>query len=547
MAYETGKQRAARVPLDYFKHPDWLQRWKLRFTGLALVFTLAWLAIGWVRSDQGRYRYSRGPVAAVHGAWETECQACHVSFMPMDSKEGMGHLLGLRSESDTRCVVCHKGPEHHASQITEQTPGCGHCHRDHRGVDAKLARVADGDCTLCHGNLTKHVKAGVQTEYQNVSLFEARPAGSTSLGHPNFKVFREPNSADPGMLRLNHKRHMTPGMVLTADGKAFTLADIKDSAERERYRLQQPEGQRADSSPVHLDCVSCHRLDSGNFGIKPDMLGNLPTQPLLPPRAPGAYMLPIVYDMQCKACHPLDLERAKPDNPKVASLTLPHRLQPQDMHGWLTKTFENRYLKGEGSNLLDKFVPVRPIPGKAMTEPSKLTALAKDAIANQVYESEKAMYWNAKLCGECHHFDTTKPGGKVDPALVKLGTAPDLRVRPTAVPVIWYQHASFNHAAHRSVDCRQCHAKAYPFLPDGKANPTVSEKTGDIMVPDIENCLQCHAPRSHAGGQPRGGARFDCAECHRYHNGDNPMQGIGATAQDAKKKRTIQQVLQGND
>src|SRR5207248_9653356 len=63
---ETGKQRAVRIPLDYFKQADALTRWKLRFTALALVLALGWWAIGFVMTDEGRLRYSRGPVAAVH-------------------------------------------------------------------------------------------------------------------------------------------------------------------------------------------------------------------------------------------------------------------------------------------------------------------------------------------------------------------------------------------------------------------------------------------------------------------------------------------------
>src|SRR6516162_5173070 len=79
----TGKQRASRIPLDYFARPDWLERGKLRWAALALVLPIGWLASGLLRSDQGQLRYSRGPVAAVHAAWEDKCTVCHVPFQPI--------------------------------------------------------------------------------------------------------------------------------------------------------------------------------------------------------------------------------------------------------------------------------------------------------------------------------------------------------------------------------------------------------------------------------------------------------------------------------
>ena len=43
---QTGKQRAGRIPLDYFKHSDRIQRVKLWLTGLAVLFVSATLTLG---------------------------------------------------------------------------------------------------------------------------------------------------------------------------------------------------------------------------------------------------------------------------------------------------------------------------------------------------------------------------------------------------------------------------------------------------------------------------------------------------------------------
>src|SRR5947209_10416723 len=90
---ETGKQRATRIPLDYFKYPNGLEKWRHWLSLLALIVVLGgWLGWGLVRSDQVQATYSRGPVAAVHAAWDHNCAVCHVNFQRM-SRENWNPLM----------------------------------------------------------------------------------------------------------------------------------------------------------------------------------------------------------------------------------------------------------------------------------------------------------------------------------------------------------------------------------------------------------------------------------------------------------------------
>src|SRR5208337_2485507 len=107
----TGKQRAIRIPLDYFKQPNPLERWKLWLSGIALLLAAGWIIAGLVQSDQGRSRYSRGPLAKVHAAWDTECSACHVSFSPINSSNPAHAMFGKSRASDQQCMNCHEGHE----------------------------------------------------------------------------------------------------------------------------------------------------------------------------------------------------------------------------------------------------------------------------------------------------------------------------------------------------------------------------------------------------------------------------------------------------
>ena len=228
----------------------------------------------------------------------------------------------------------------------------------------------------------------------------------------------------------------------------------------------------------------------------------------MPPRGSGAYMLPITYEVHCLACHPLTFDSKK------ETVAVPHRLQPDHIHDFLRGFYANEALS-ENPAFFERRVPSkRPLPGKvALDEDVTL----RKAIADKVVLAEKTLYLGKRTCGECHHYE--------EPGLIS-----PKRIVPTKVPTIWFEHAKFDHLPHRSVTCRECHPKAYGTDGSGKMTHTGSTLSSDILIPGIDNCLRCHAPSTKSAG----GARFDCVECHRYHNGDNPLQGLGAKARSPK-------------
>jgi predicted CXXCH cytochrome family protein len=494
----TGKQRAVRIPLDYFKKSDGLTRWKVALAALFFVAPVLWAASFWVR-PKGPLDYSRGPLATVHATWEEKCDACHAPFKPINGSAHWAHgYLDASSSAEQKCEACHSGAVHHDKQRPESTPGCGGCHRDHRGRDASLVRLADNDCTRCHQDLNAHMKEG-KSEYANVSGF--------TTDHPEFRSIK----ADDGRLKFNHKLHLTPGL-----GVGFTLANIRDPADRKRYQ-EEKDG-------VVLDCRSCHQLDAGDFGGGP--WGNL-SNSFLPKRAAGAYMQPIVYENQCKACHPLNVEPDQKDKaaaPALAGLTVPHRLQPDEVRDFLRGAYAEQVLARDYPELHKYFLRPRPMPGLAMSEAEKKAqelvkekaALAENFLGiGQAAVKEKV---SRAACAECHYFET--PQGESTPK----------RIVPTNVPTVWLKHARFDHVAHRAVDCLACHE-----------NARKSEVATDVLMPGIKKCQECHSPASSAGG----GARFDCTECHSYHHGEDPLAGLGARARDPKKTRDIKDFLKG--
>ncbi len=511
----SGKEKASRIPLDYFKRSNYVERWKLWLTGLALLLSVGWWASGWVSSDQGQMRYSRGPVADVHATWETECTVCHTPFMPIDAQNWATLFLGTPPGAAERCTNCHAGPPHQATQKLESTPSCAGCHHDHRGRHASLIRVADSDCTRCHQDLRQHMTSGEPAVENTVTRF----AKGT---HPQFSILRDRES-DPGKLKFNHQLHMTVG--LTAN---FTLANLS-AADRDRYR-HFPD--QKDNTPVKLECASCHQTDSGDFKLTGEQRAAIPAG-VLTKRARGAYMLPITYENQCRACHPLTFDKDAPN------LAVPHGLQPEAVTSFLWGVYGSEYVKKRPELAPPATALTPPLPGKELFAEEKK---ARDEIKAQVAAAEKFLYRDRleeaqkkvfgahkMTCGECHDYQ------------LQAGAVVPKQIEAPQIPEVWFKHSFFNHAAHRAVRCVDCHTRADPGATDA------STESKDVLMPGIDTCLECHSPRQGSGDKVSGGARMDCVECHQYHHGtkEGSLQGIGAAARAPKETMDLKQFLSG--
>jgi predicted CXXCH cytochrome family protein len=480
--------------LDYFRMPNRLASWKRWLSAVALVASLAWGASGFVSRSQERVLYAPGPVAGVHAAWEDTCLACHEPFKPIKEHTAAAWLGMGSGGGDAKCKLCHDGPDHHENQKPDDVAWCATCHAEHRGRDTPLTRVADALCISCHADLQAHARKAAHAE-NSITRFDR--------DHPEFRVIAR-KEADPGKLKFNHKLHLTPGM---GDVK-FRIADIADSADQARYLKRQAAGSADLTDLVRLDCGACHQQSSGDFGIARERFPRLPASALLSVGAAGATMLPIVYENQCQACHPLTIERTRPG--RAGPIAVPHRLRPDELRRYLEGVYTQELL-AENLALFQREMPARQVPGKL---PAEDKAQVGQQLRAKIETAERDLYLGKKNCGECHHYEND--GNQVAPR----------RIVPTAVPESWFAHARFDHTAHRALQCTECHGQAIE-----------STKSEDVLLPGIASCRDCHAPRSGA----QGGIRFDCAECHRYHQED--VQSRGARGRAPTQPSSIRRFL----
>jgi Cytochrome c7 and related cytochrome c len=521
MPRETGKQRASGIPLDYFRHRNSLDRGKLILAAVVAAVTVAWLSAGSLSGRRAAAWYSPGRVTAAHAMWENDCSACHVNFTPIAGDAAAASLIGDKAAIDAKCQACHNVSSksnslgHHASKDPAML-ACSSCHFEHRGRTESLVRIADASCTNCHADIAAHRERPslLPQPMHNVSQFDAEH-------HPEFRSI----ATDQRNLKFNaaaHHLHLTPGLAVDEKHQAVMTVGMLSANDKPRYARP---GQN-DADLVQLSCGACHQLSGMELGagtgrlrwpVAPSATVS-PSAPVPPDKseppgvsmksAGGAYMQPIVFENQCRACHPLTIspgQDSKSDM-KVAADVVAHRLQPAQLATEVRRYWGDRYLH-EHPTQLERGLPLPSHPRELENRD------AREWIRDNAIGSLNHL---RTVCSECHELSG------VTAEKLSLGGEPAVLLPPTVLPVqvphVWLEHAKFDHSAHRSVNCRDCHAGAYPSDAGVQAGPSTSAP----MIPGRDTCVRCHGPREEASEPARGGARFDCVECHRFHNRDEP-------------------------
>ncbi|MBI3839835.1 MAG: hypothetical protein HY288_18080 [Planctomycetia bacterium] len=465
-------------------------RWKRALALVAGVVAIGWLVAGFLRRDDSCY--SPGKLAWAHATLEQDCAACHVDFSPIRGDAWLARALSTTNVVDQQCKRCHPVGDHHPNQVRTET-SCASCHLEHQGRDALLTRTTDRSCTECHADLKGHSKG--PTNFEDVSRFDREH-------HPEFKSI----ATDPGRLKFSHRRHLARGLTFGPLDRpdAWTLDKIPASFQK------QYQGFAEESQLLKLDCSACHR--SGVRERAPTAQGESRPE-AVSARSSGDYMGPIIYEAHCQACHPLNFKPPSETlNEPDSSDLIPHRLTSKQIGQFLERAYSALVFKQETSLWDEVISPPRNLPHKPVAEHE---VTMRRQLEQGISDASSRL---RVVCSKCHGFAQPQTHANQLPEIAAVN-----------VPQMWLKHARFDHAPHKAtaLACRDCHAGASlddepPAWTKDLRNSrpidaTATLDNSEVLIPGIEKCLDCHGPSVTNDDRDRGGARFDCVECHWYH------------------------------
>jgi hypothetical protein len=366
------------------------------------------------------------------------------------------------------------GPLHASHQFIGGN--CNACH------NALFRHVANAECTACHKTVQHHVRPADRVlfeedrcgdchiEHQQPSRLVQRDSRQCTQCHAQLDAMKKNTQlanvsdfgADHPDFRLSILQKAAPG---SAQWRAMRTP--RDARPTERSGLifshavhLNPKGIKSSQGYEKLVCASCHQPESG-----------------------GRHMLPIRMEPHCARCHSLQFDEHDP------ATTVPH--------GDLTKAFETvqaHFIR----RYLDETRPRNSSSGSTSRRPGgESEVMARD-------EQRRARDWADKqsllvvremlekrVCNECHVIEHV-PGA--------TGFA-QWRIEPVRITQEWLPLARFTHVSHGTTPCEKCHADA-----------PASKVSGDVLMPKIGVCRECHS-----GGDDATKLPSDCGMCHAFH------------------------------
>lgn len=386
------------------------------------------------------------------------------------------HQVLFAHVQDPACRDCHKTTadhvslEHRALTRLPDPARCGECHAEHTGA-MRLVIEDDRLCVTCHANADKDFGS---LKVQKVSGF--RP----NL-HPAFSVALQ-------------KLAGAPQEALSDLQWATYRVPLAGAAEQSNLKFSHAQHLDADkvtriSGSGALGCRDCHVL-----------------------AADGAHFQPLTMAKTCSACHQLNFDLSAPDR------QLPHG-KPLDAMLMIEDYFARKY---SDPPPVAARAPVRRLPDLER-DPSRRAEVdtctgPAVACARQHARAEIENQFTGRGCISCH--------------VVVDSHRPDLHERFQVTPVRlgydYFPEARFPHKTHEiqgkltgDAACESCHAARK------------STEARDLLLPDIDRCLQCHRDRAGVADSPAAVTKMPgaapahgdapeivslrCVSCHVYH------------------------------
>jgi len=375
--------------------------------------------------------------------------------------------------ADKACLSCHQNVGSHVApglqlggmQDVLEASRCTDCHEEHRGIRSIIVSEARL-CVNCHGTIAETTPTA---DVRNVTGFPN--------GHPQFRVTVV---SDPAQAKKER-------ILVDASPAPVDKPGIKFSHAAHLV----PNG-----FPVlgikALDCAHCHVSEPSGQGFQP-----------------------VTYKKQCADCHALDFDKQELPWPNAR---VPHG-DDVGIEAAVWNFYAGKALQGGLTDQSD-LLPARRVPGAPLRSAADSSAMSPQQWVAQKTEAtlRTIVFDKNRGCAYCHY--GTGPNGDFQmPELGKMENGPPTPpsghlVAPVSLQSRFLPHAEFDHAKHSAVACDQCH--------DARS----AEQVGQMLIPGIANCAQCHGAEKAALH-----AQSTCTSCHGFHNKSlGPMRPVTAAA-----------------
>ncbi len=356
---------------------------------------------------------------------------------------------------------------------------CAKCH------DKPFVQVRDTTCESCHKTIGGHAESKT---LQKAAFGETRcaechrdhkgPQGlirtDTTLCTDCHKDVKKhavgTNLVNIGDFATDHPHFKLA--LLDVNGKTNRILQSDKAKLIEKSGLKFPhdahmdkKGVKSPKGKVVMECKNCHTPD-----------------------AAGVRFEPISMEKHCVDCHRLEFE------PAVTTRTVPHA-DPKLVMTTLREFYSSIAL---GETPID-VTTVDGLLRRANESKSEVARKKAMEWANQKADKIAADLIEDRSCASCH--TVTKEGA-------------DYKIAPVRITNYWMVKAKFEHFAHKTAKCDECH------------KVEKSKTSEDIAIPDIDSCRTCHA-----GAAPqKNKVTSTCESCHGFHLG-SPKRGATAAIQ----------------
>lgn len=447
-------------------------------------------ALSWIGAWTVLLIFLLWPVMNALNSHEREANAKR--NIPPDASWNPGPLASAHHSFGRDCAQCHATPF-----VQTQNAQCESCHKSigwHFALNTPAAKAMHESVFIQSTDAARC--ASCHRDHKGPLGLIRQDSPLCTQCHADLKT-RHPETNLPNVADFSHD-HPNFKLSLLVPGKTGKDAVVRITQNNqlvETSNLKFPhdihldkKGLRGPSGKVTMDCKNCHVPDEDGIRFKPTTM-----------------------KQHCQDCHSLEFE------PKASHRQVPHGNVAEVM-----ATLNEFYSQAA---LAD--TPIDVVVQDGVRRPGERLALTQrqSALTWATQKAEKAgrELMEDRVCFTCHEISKiSNIENNID--------HPSWKIAPVAITQHWLPKSRFPHSKHNTHECGSCHQVAK------------SKVSGDIAIPDIKNCRECHGGNATAVDKAPG----TCETCHGFHVGGpksgTPIPLPGGLPYDPKQMAATQQV-----